>query len=182
MRSVNLTKMTVLIAESNSFQRNILRQTLRSFGADTVVETETVQQCSRYLSNGAADVLICDAELEGGSAFSLIREVRMDKNHSKRSIPMIMTMSVSRRLPIHAARDVGANMVILKPFSPIAVYDRLAWIAHTPRDYWESDTFYGPDRRVRIDAEGEKQARRSNDLTQDDADEAFAMEKQDDAA
>jgi hypothetical protein len=43
--------------------------------------------------------------------------------------------SDARESTVKRARDAGANMVIVKPLSPNSLYDRLAWIALTPRKF-----------------------------------------------
>jgi hypothetical protein len=42
-------------------------------------------------------------------------------------------------------------MVIAKPISPANLYDRLAWIALTPRQFVDAPTYFGPDRRFKIE-------------------------------
>ena len=54
-------------------------------------------------------------------------------------------------------------MVVKKPVSPRLLFDRLSWIARTPRPFVETDDFAGPDRRFREVAPPNGQYRRSTD-------------------
>jgi two-component system chemotaxis response regulator CheY len=52
---------------------------------------------------------------------------------------------------IKHARDSGANMVVARPMSPFSIYERLAWVAFNPRKFIDSETYFGPDRRFKIE-------------------------------
>ena len=62
-----------------------------------------------------------------------------------------MMTNDAREATIKRARDSGANMVIAKPISPASLYDRLAWIAFNPRKFVDTATYFGPDRRFKIE-------------------------------
>lgn len=178
---VNLANMTVLVADANPYYRQITTNILRSFGAEEVLEAGSTDAAKSMLEHKKIDILFCDAELPTLGGFAFVRSIRMNKEHPRRSIPILITAGVSRRMDVSHARDCGAHILLKKPISPTVVYDRLAWIAHTNRPFWESESYYGPDRRVR-DTPQDGLARRKTDMTQDEIDEAFDMEHADDAA
>ena len=53
--------------------------------------------------------------------------------------------------PLKNARDAGANIVVAKPMSPSGLYDRLGWIVFNPRPFVDCATYFGPDRRFKIE-------------------------------
>ena len=63
---------------------------------------------------------------------------------------MLMASDTSEA-SIKQARDAGANMVVAKPMSPSSLYDRLSWIAFNPRPFIDTATYFGPDRRFKIE-------------------------------
>lgn len=77
-------------------------------------------------------------------------------------------------------------MVIAKPISPASLYDRLAWIAFNPRKFVDTATYFGPDRRFKIEGYPGGVGRREGDkvvevaaesgpaLAQDDIDSLFS--------
>jgi hypothetical protein len=71
--------------------------------------------------------------------------------------------SDTREKTIRQARDSGANMVIAKPISPSSLYDRLAWIALTTRQFVDTPTYFGPDRRFKIEGYPGGVGRRKSD-------------------
>ena len=93
-----------------------------------------------------------------------MRGVRLDTNASYRKIPILFMTSDTRISIVKAARDAGANMIITKPLSPKGLYDRLAWVAFDTRAFAESKTYYGPDRRFKIEGFPDGQGRRKGDL------------------
>ena len=64
---------------------------------------------------------------------------------------------------VKSARDCGANMVIAKPMSPSSLYERLTWVAFHPRKFIETATYFGPDRRFKIEGFPSGKGRRAGD-------------------
>jgi CheY-like chemotaxis protein len=117
----------------------------------------------RTLSNRNIDVLICDVKLPPHGGESLVRAIRRKKDHEHRTIPILLMTSDPREQAVFRARDAGANMVIAKPLSPSNLYDRLAWIALTPRQFVDAPTYFGPDRRFKIEGWPNGVGRRKSD-------------------
>lgn len=181
MAHVNLTNLKFLVADGNSFYREMSRRILRGFGAAEVFEAADAMRTNAMMRQKPIDVLICDAELENDNGFDVIHSIRMDKNHPLREIPMLISTGTTRRSDVNLARNAGANIVIKKPMSPIILYDRLTWISRNPRPFWDSEKYFGPDRRVRDMAHFKGSDRREGAVTESEIDEAFEV-SQDDAA
>ena len=108
-------------------------------------------------------IIIVDINLKGQSGIDFVRAIRLDTRHVRRTIPMVITMGTARRISVGQARDSGANFVLSKPVSALVLYDRLTWIARQPRPFWESETYFGPDRRFRALRHKGMPKRRSGD-------------------
>lgn len=147
--SVNLSNINFLVAEPNDLYRGLFRTLLYGFGAAEVHEATDIARADYMFSRHKVDVLICAADLPKGGGIEYVRRIRLNKDHSSRSIPIMMTMGTARRVSVGQARDSGANFVLSKPISPVVLYDRLNWIARHPRPFWESESYFGPDRRFR---------------------------------
>lgn len=168
--SVNLSEIGFLVADPSDLYRELFRRLLYGFGARTVLEASDGQTVARLLKDRDIDFLICAADLLGsgsdlraGSGIEFVRAIRLDKHHPRRSIPMMITMGMARRVSVAQARDSGANFVLTKPVAPVVLYDRINWIARSPRPFWESVTYYGPDRRFREEDHGAVPRRRQTD-------------------
>jgi hypothetical protein len=71
-------------------------------------------------------------------------------------------------------------MVIAKPISPANLYDRLAWIALTQRQFVDAPSYFGPDRRFKIEGYPNGVGRRKGDKTMVVAEETGPALAQDD--
>jgi CheY-like chemotaxis protein len=146
--SVNLSKVGFLVADPSELYRHLFRRLLFGFGARKVHEAATVRDARLMLAKHHVDFLICAADLPG-NGIEFTRSLRLAADNPQRTIPIIITMGTARRITVAMARDSGANFVLSKPISPLVLYDRLTWIARQPRPFWESETYFGPDRRFR---------------------------------
>ena len=63
--------------------------------------------------------------------------------------PVLLTAGHTPSNAVARARDCGAHFVMAKPLTPIAVLERILWIAREGRRFVECDTYMGPDRRFK---------------------------------
>ena len=50
---------------------------------------------------------------------------------------------------VRKSRDCGASFVVTKPLTPTILLQRIVWLSTDEREFIESETYVGPDRRVR---------------------------------
>ena len=191
--TLNLGDLVILVADPSSYTCTIIHGMLRGFGANKVLDAKDSLSLFRVLSGQKVDILICDARLPAndsnlrkqGGGLALTRAIRRNTNNENRTIPILLMASDTRETTIKSARDVGANMLIAKPISPAALYDRLTWIAFNPRQFVDTANYFGPDRRFKIEGYPGGIGRRKGDkvvevaaetgpaLAQDDIDNFF---------
>ena len=58
-------------------------------------------------------------------------------------------------------------MIVIKPMSPANLYDRLVWVAFNPRTFVDSQNYFGPDRRFKIEGFPGGVGRRKSDKPAD---------------
>ena len=148
-RTINLRDLSILIADPSPYLRTILHGMLRGFGAGRMIEAEHAEAVLHALSNDRVDVLLCDGGLPPESGFALTRKIRRNTDSEHRTMPILLMTSDPRETIVKEGRDAGANMVVAKPLSPGNLYDRLAWVAFNPRQYIDTDSYFGPDRRFK---------------------------------
>lgn len=187
--SLNLRDLVILIADPSSYISMLTHSMMRGFGANKVIEVRTAVDVIQTLSHQKIDLLLCDSRLPPRGGLALTHALRHKVDNVNRTIPILLMSSDSRESTIKRARDVGANMVISKPMSPMSLYDRLAWIAFNPRPFVDSAAYFGPDRRFRIEGYPGGTGRRKDDqavevaaesgpaLAQDDIDDLFKATK-----
>jgi two-component system, chemotaxis family, chemotaxis protein CheY len=184
--TLNLNGLAIVIADPNSYLRQIIHSMLLGFGASKPTEVEDSIGAVEVLTTRKIDVLLCDLTLPPQGGLSLTRAIRRNADNENRTVPILLMTGDSREATIKAARDAGANMVVAKPMSPKTLYQRLAWIAFNPRNFVDTATYFGPDRRFKVEGYPDGLGRRKGDkavevaeeevgpaLAQDDIDNPF---------
>lgn len=178
--TVNLRDLVVLIADPSSYLSMLVHGILRGFGAHKVLEVRNSMGVLQALSGQKIDILLCDARLRPHGGLSLTHAIRRKIDNENRMMPIMVMSSDTRETAIKRARDAGANMVIAKPISPANLYDRLAWIALTTRQFVDAPTYFGPDRRFKIEGYPNGVGRRKGDKIEAVAEESGPALAQDD--
>ena len=184
--SINLRDLLILVADPSPYLCMLVHGILRGFGATKVLEVRSSFGVLETLVGQKIDILICDGRLPPHGGLSLTRAIRRNPENENRTMPILIMTSDTREAAIKAARDVGANMVVAKPLSPASLYDRLAWVAFNPRQFIDTESYFGPDRRFKIEGYPGGVGRRKSDkavevaaevgpaLAQDDIDSLFS--------
>jgi two-component system, chemotaxis family, chemotaxis protein CheY len=162
--SINITGLSFLLADPNPHSTAIIHGILRGFAANRVIEVRSNRDAMQVLTEQKIDLMMVEPNLPKGGGLAFIRSIRHDPNSPCRTMPILVITGDTRTSMIKAARDCGANMVIAKPMSPASLYERLAWVAFQPRKFIETATYFGPDRRFKIEGLPNGKGRRSGDI------------------
>jgi two-component system, chemotaxis family, chemotaxis protein CheY len=149
--NMNLRDLVILVADASSYMSMLIHSMLRGFGANKVIEVRDSIHVLQVLSAQRTDILICDSRLPSIGGLKLTRAIRGKVDNEHRTIPIMLMSSDSSESMIKRSRDAGANMVIAKPISPASLYDRLTWVAFNSRKFVDTETYFGPDRRFKIE-------------------------------
>jgi len=178
--SINLSDLVILVADQNSYLRRLIFGMLRGFGANKLLEVDSSAGLIEALAGQKIDILLCDSRFPPNGGLALTQNIRRDVQNENRTIPILIMSSDAREATIKRARDAGANMVIAKPISAKVLYDRLTWIAFSPRKFVDTATYFGPDRRFKIEGYPNGVGRRKGDNVLDVAEEVGPALAQDD--
>lgn len=184
--NINFNGLTIAVADDNFFMRRIIHGMLRGFGAKKIMEVDNGNELFRLFSNQKVDLLICDASLPPHGGSKTTQSIRRNTSNENRTLPILLMASSTSEATVKNGRDAGANIVVAKPLSPSSLYDRLSWIAFNPRPFVDTATYFGPDRRFKIEGYPGGVGRRRSDavsavaaeegpaLGQDDIDNLFS--------
>ena len=115
----------ILLVDDDPALRTLLRTTFEV--ADVgVVEAESAEAARRQVQRARPSVIVLDVNMPGKSGLELCRELKDDP--STRDIPIVL-LTGSAGGTTAAAKQVGADAFVAKPFSPLellAVAERLA--------------------------------------------------------
>src|SRR5262245_54400484 len=165
--NINFRDLMILIADPSPYLCMLVHGILRGFGANKVLEVKNSFGVLETLVGQKIDILLLDARLPPHGGLSLTRAIRRNAENENRTMPILLMTSDTREAAITTARDVGANMVVAKPLSPASLYDRLAWVAFHPRQFVDCETYFGPDRRFKIEGYPGGVGRRKGDNIED---------------
>jgi two-component system, chemotaxis family, chemotaxis protein CheY len=169
--NINFRDLVILIADPSPYLCMLVHGILRGFGANKVIEVRHSFAVLETLIGQKVDILLCDSRLPPHGGLSLTRAIRRNTENENRTMPILIMSSDTREATVRSARDVGANMVVAKPMSPASLYDRLAWVAFNPRQFVDSESYFGPDRRFKIEGYPGGVGRRKGDKVVEVAEE-----------
>jgi two-component system, chemotaxis family, chemotaxis protein CheY len=178
--NVNLRDLVFLIADPSSYMSMLVHSMLRGFGGTKVLEVRNSSGVFHTLTNQKIDILICDSHLPPHGGLLLTRAIRRKQDNENRTVPILIMARDGGEKTVKLARDAGANMVIAKPMSPASLYDRLVWVAFNPRQFVDTENYFGPDRRFKIEGYPGGIGRRRGDKEVEIAEESGPALGQDD--
>ena len=145
--SYNFDQLTVLVVDDCNNMQHLLRELLKAFGFRDLHAAKSGEEALTALRSIHPDFIICDYNMEPMNGVEFIRTLRNDGGNLNRFVPIIMLTGHAEMANILAARDAGATEFLAKPVSPQSLYKRIEAVIELPRDFVETSSFFGPDRR-----------------------------------
>ena len=144
---LNLKNVVGLIADRDAFTRGLIVQMLRGFGIETLLVANNGEETKTLLGDNRPDIMFLEGALPDMTTADLIEWIRRHTANPLRFVPIIVMSGYTQLRLISKARDGGAHIVVRKPISPQALFDRIAWVASFSRPFIETRNYVGPDRR-----------------------------------
>lgn len=160
--ALNLKKISALVVEDLHPMRSLIVSVLDAFGIGTILEASNGERAYELFQKHNPDIIITDWLMEPVDGLEFIRMVRRNKDSVNRLVPIIMMTGYSAMQRVTLARDLGATEFLTKPFTGRDLAKRINLIINRPRDFVETEQFFGPNRR-RKKGEGYTGPRRRGD-------------------
>lgn len=144
---LNLKKISVLVVEDLAPMRALISAVLSAFGVGEIYEAANGEEAYKLFQKHNPDIIITDWLMEPVNGLEFIRMVRLKKESVNRLVPIIMMTGYSAMQRVMVARDLGATEFLTKPFTGRDLAKRIDLIINKPRDFIETSTFFGPNRR-----------------------------------
>lgn len=161
-KALDLSAITVLIAEDNRHMRQVLRALLSGLGVNKVIEADNGAAAMRQFETEPVDVLITDWEMPELTGLELVRRIRDHAVSPDPDLPVIMLSGHASKCRVLEARDAGITEFLSKPMSASDLHRRLVDCFLRPHPVVHTQSFFGPDRRRFIDPSHRGQERRSD--------------------
>ncbi|MGV3649927.1 MAG: response regulator [Devosia sp.] len=149
MSSAPIERLSVLIVEPSQQMATLIASMLRTLRIRLLQECADAKSAGRLLQTRTFDVIIVDDAVPPIGGVGFVKGLRAASDSPSRQAAVIMMSSAPDTANIIAARDAGVTEFLRKPFATDHLRTRLVSIVTRPRDFVESPTYTGPDRRRR---------------------------------
>ncbi len=156
-------KLSVLVVEDNAPMLEVVVNSLKLLGVGKVFQARNGDAGYQVFLKERPDVVITDWEMEPVDGLELVEWMRRHASSPKRNVPVIMMTGYAATARVAAARDQGVTEFLVKPFTANELARRIAYVIDAPRDFVETNEFFGPDRRRRKGHEHSDERRKEDD-------------------
>ncbi|MEM9470138.1 MAG: response regulator [Pseudomonadota bacterium] len=161
--SFQFEKLSVLVAEDTIPMRKLIVSVLENLGVRKIDIASDGQSAFDIFLRENQDIILTDWVMEPKDGLYLTQEVRRNDKSPNRMVPIILITGYSAWPRVEKARDEGVTEFLVKPFTANDIARRLAHVITKPRNFIETDSFFGPDRRRRVNPAYDGPFRRESD-------------------
>jgi CheY-like chemotaxis protein len=144
-------RLSVLVVEDTIPMRKLMVSVLESLGIKHASTADSGEKAFDLFQKENHDMIITDWQMERGDGIELTRQVRKNMMSPNRMVPIVLITGYSAWPRVAEARDAGVTEFLVKPFTANDIARRIAHVINKPRDFIETQDFFGPDRRRRVD-------------------------------
>jgi two-component system chemotaxis response regulator CheY len=137
----------ILVVDKNAYMRRLTRMMLMTIGARSVYEAGDGLAALHVIRHANPDVMLLDWDMPFVSGPQIIHIVRSPGLFAKPGLPIIMLTESTLRSQVREAMRLGVNEFLVKPTSPKALHERLAYILLRPRPMVKIGRYYVPEPR-----------------------------------
>ncbi|NJC39812.1 CheY-like chemotaxis protein [Brevundimonas alba] len=146
---VNLEHASVLLIDDNSQALDILSSVVQGFGVREQIRCGSAIEATEILRRRMVDLILVDCAMPQMDGYDFIRWLRREAPQPTCLTPAIMLTGHAAPSSVQKSRDCGASFIVTKPITPGVLLQRILWLASDEREFVKSETYVGPDRRVR---------------------------------
>jgi len=154
---LDLSGFTIIVVDDNTYMLSLLRSTLLGLGVGNVKTFNDAKDAIEFMKlvkenpvkAGVMqiDFIVSNWQMAPIDGLMLLRWVRHHKESINRFVPFLMVTGFGDKQKVEEARDLGVSEVLAKPFSVNSVAEKVTQIIASQRQYVQTATYFGPDRR-----------------------------------
>jgi two-component system chemotaxis response regulator CheY len=148
---LNFDKISVMIVEDAMPMNNLIRLVLDKLGIPNLYCCFGGDEAFNVFCEKRPDIVISDWIMDDGDGLELTRKIRFDDRSPNKVVPIILLTGYNSKKRVLMARDAGVTEYLVKPFTAKDIAARIAYVINNPRDFIQCNTFFGPERRRKID-------------------------------
>ncbi len=143
-------KLSILVVEDTIPMRKLIASVLETMEVGLVYTADNGEQGYEQVKKLNPDIIIADWHMDPVNGIELTEEIRTNTLSPNRMVPVILVTGYSAITRVSEARDAGVTEFMVKPFSANDMAKRIAHVINKPRDFIDSQAYFGPDRRRRV--------------------------------
>lgn len=151
--SYQFKNITVLVVESNHAMFDLTKAVLVTFGVNQVYSAYGFEQGYDSFCQLGPDLVIVDWLEDPQNGLELARKIRNHKGSPNPFVPIILMTGYSQKTRVLRARDAGVTEFLVKPFTAKTLYQRIEQLVERPRAFVRCESYFGPDRRRKREAD-----------------------------
>src|SRR5690606_7531966 len=137
----------ILFGDPGQGTRRLYRQALVAAGYTHLREFDSLKGFADLLAVAQPDLVFMDAEMPGGDAAALIRDLRYNRLGVNPFLPVVMTTWDTSQAVVRKFIDAGADDLLAKPLSTRMLLDRVEAVCLHRKPFVVTSDYIGPDRR-----------------------------------
>lgn len=142
-------KLSILVVEDTIPMQKLVTSVLDTLGVGRVYTAADGERGFSMFCDENPDIVITDWHMAPVNGIELVHKIRNQSISPNKTVPIIMMTGYSAITRVAEARDNGTTEFLVKPFSANDLAKRVAYVINRPRDFIDSGTYFGPDRRRR---------------------------------
>lgn len=156
-------KLSILVVDDAAPVLDVTARALEILGVGRVLKAKDGPSAFDTYVRERPDIILTDWEMTPMDGLDLIKKIRNDELSPKRNVPIIMMTGYTASARVAKARDYGITEFLVKPFTANELSRRIAYVIDNPRDFVETEQFFGPDRRRRKSMDYDGEGKRDED-------------------
>lgn len=160
---------TFLIADPDSYSRNLLAEILRAAGYFAISHARDGKELLQKTAELRPRVVFTTSRIAEISGLEFTRMIRAGYQDVSRQTAIIVMTDTPTKAFLEAAQKSGADEMLARPFSSQAVMIRVKSVLERPREFVDSVVYIGPCRRRRMIEDYQGPRRRFTDPIDEEA-------------
>lgn len=140
-------KLSMLVVEDTQPMQKLLVSVLEALGIKNVETKANGEDAFHAFVQRNHDIVLSDWSMDPIDGIALTRMLRKHDMSPNKLVPVILITGYSAWSRVEEARDAGVTEFLVKPFTAHDIARRITHVINRPRDFIETQDFFGPDRR-----------------------------------
>ncbi|SCA57343.1 putative Response regulator consisting of a CheY-like receiver domain [Candidatus Terasakiella magnetica] len=147
MKDLSFTNVRMALGEPSLETRRALSAVLHQKGFHDIIPAASLETIVDSVTTDRADLIVCDAHIEGGDLYQLVHDIRHGKIGSNPFLVIIILADQPDVELVKRLVDAGVDDILTKPITAGKFADHIIHLSKHRKDFVVTVDYIGPDRR-----------------------------------